>query len=218
MALCVGILALAPPPIVGAMASIPSWSKALVAAFAFATAAWQIVGIASVVSDKRSLYRLYIRVNFLATLAILAITIAFTVTAAARHSTAVAACYSRYEGSLAQDGLGVQGVENSLVNGRHKVCDILCWVDVGLMGGLILLLGLTQLFMCYMQRKYGQRQRSAYSYEDKPYGANGIPLASRSPGNWDFRGRPHYSPVPDPSMNQYARAGDNREYYQARQY
>lgn len=195
MALCVGVLALAPPPIVGAMASVPSWGKDLVAAVAFVTAVWQILGLASVFSDQKTLYRLYIRVNFIATLIILAITIAFTITAAARHSASVDECMKEFEGSLAQNGLGVQAVENSLNSGRHKVCDILTWVDVGLMGGLIVLLGLTQLFMCYMQRRYGQRQRAAIANTKQPFGSEGIPMSNRSTMGWDPRRRPQYAPL-----------------------
>ncbi|KAI3626281.1 hypothetical protein CBS9595_001642 [Malassezia furfur] len=211
MALCVGILALAPPPIVGAMSSVPSWSKDLVAAVAFVTAAWQIIGLASVITDQKSLYRLYIRVNFLATVVILAITIAFTVTAAARHDEAVDACYREFEGSLAQDGLGVQSVEESITSGRHKVCNILAWVDVGLMGGLIVLLGVMQLFMCYMQRMYGQRQRNAIVGTKEPFGPEGIPMGNRSHLGWDPRPRKQYAPLNTPAAYRPTNVGPTGE-------
>lgn len=211
MALCVGILALAPPPIVGAMSSVPSWSKDLVAAFAFVAAAWQIVGLASVFTDQKPLYRLYIRINFLATVVILIITIAFTVTAAARHDEAVDACYREFEGPLAQNGLGVQSVENSISSGRHKVCNILTWVDVGLMGGLIVLLGLTQLFMCYMQRKYGQRQRNAIVSSNESFGTEGIPMGNRSHLGWDPRPRKQYAPLNTPAAYRPTNVGPTGE-------
>ncbi|WFC93691.1 hypothetical protein MBRA1_000313 [Malassezia brasiliensis] len=183
------------------MSSVPSWSKDLVAAVAFVTAAWQIIGLASVITDQKSLYRLYIRVNFLATVVILAITIAFTVTAAARHDKAVDACYREFEGSLAQDGLGLQSVEESITSGRHKVCDILTWVDVGLMGGLIVLLGVMQLFMCYMQRMYGKRQRNAI----------GIPMGNRSHLGWDPRPRKQYAPLNTPAAYRPTNVGPTGE-------
>ena len=211
VALCVGILALAPPPIVGAMESVPSWSKALVAAIAFVTAAWQIIGIAAVISDQPTLYRLYIRLNFLATLVLLAITIAFTVTAAARHSAAVDECTKRFEGTLASNGLGIDQVENTLNSGRQKACDILSWVDVGLMGGLIVVLGLTQLSMCYMQRKYGQLQRAAISDTKPAFGSDGIPMANRSSVGWDPRRRPQYEPLNAPTAHRATNEAHNGE-------
>lgn len=210
MALCVGVLALAPPPIVGAMSSVPSWGKDLVAAVAFVAAAWQIVGIAAVISDQPTLYRIYIRLNFIATLIILIITIAFTITAAALHQHAVDSCMETYEGSLAQDGMGLQAVEDTLSTVRHKLCDILSWVDVGMMGGLIILLGLTQLFMCYMQRRYGQRQRAAIANAKSGLGQD-IPMTHRPQVGWGPRGRSQYAPLDASTAHRPTNVGPNGE-------
>lgn len=166
VALVVGVLALAPPPIVGMMGAVPSWSKALVAAIAFVTLAWQILGLLAVIADNTVLYRLYIRFNFLATVVLLIITIVFLIVSAVRHDVAFNACMNEFEQPLANDGLGVPQLTNTLHSARTTACKIITWVDVGVAGGLILLVGLVQLYMCYMQRKYGQQQRDA-SYGPK---------------------------------------------------
>lgn len=161
VALCLGILALAPPPIVGGMDAIPSWGKYVVAVIAFVLAAWQILGLYTVVTDSPWPYKQYSRINFLATIVLLCFTIAFTVTAAAKHNESIDACMNEFERPLANDGLGVDEVQDRLDQGRHDVCNYLGWADVGLMGGLVVVVGLVQLYMCYMQGQYGKRQRVA---------------------------------------------------------
>ena len=161
VALCLGILALAPPPIVGGMDAIPSWGKYVVAVIAFVLAAWQILGLCTVVTDSPWSYKQYSRMNFMATVVLLCFTIAFTVTAAAKHNDAIEACLNEFERPLANDGYGVEEVQDRLDEGRHDVCNYLGWADVGLMGGLVVVVGLLQLYMCYMQGQYGKRQRAA---------------------------------------------------------
>lgn len=192
VSLCIGLLAIVPPDIVGAMDSVPSWAKALVAAVAFATCGWQLSGLIAVITDNPSVYRLYIRVQFFATLALLAITIAFTATAAARHSRAMLECTAQFESSLSGNTAELGSVESALQSGRSQICNILTWIDVGMMGGLILVLGLTQLYMCYMQRSYGQKQRAALSNANA-MGTSSYPMAERGSVQWDPRQRQPYS-------------------------
>ena len=116
VALCLGILALAPPPIVGGMDAIPSWGKYVVAVIAFVLAAWQILGLCTVVTDSPWSYKQYSRMNFLATVVLLCFTIAFTVTAAAKHNDAIEACLNEFERPLANDGYGVEEVQLSLIH------------------------------------------------------------------------------------------------------
>ncbi|PKI83358.1 hypothetical protein MVES_002550 [Malassezia vespertilionis] len=193
--LCIGLLALVPPRIVGCMGSVPEWSKDLVAAVAFVAVAWQILGLVSVILDRPSLYRLYIRINFFATVIMLIITIAFLITAAARHNESVDACLREFERPLGSDVGGIVQVRDQLQNGRHQVCNVLSWVDVGLMGAMIVIIGLMQLYMNFMQRQYGVRQRFAIQEKDEGYASqNSIPLAQRSTsGRW--RGGQSYAPL-----------------------
>lgn len=176
VALCLGILALAPPPIVGGMDAIPSWGKYVVAVIAFVLAAWQILGLCTVVTDSPWSYKLYSRMNFMATVVLLCFTIAFTVTAAAKHNDSIEACLNEFERPLANDGYGVDEVQDRLDQGRHDVCNYLGWADVGLMGGLVVVVGLLQLYMCYMQGQYGKRQRAAQKETLSQRDAGSIPM------------------------------------------
>lgn len=176
VALCLGILALAPPPIVGGMDAIPSWGKYVVAVIAFVLAAWQILGLCTVVTDSPWSYKQYSRMNFLATVVLLCFTIAFTVTAAAKHNDAIEACLNEFERPLANDGYGVEEVQDRLDEGRHDVCNYLGWADVGLMGGLVVVVGLLQLYMCYMQGQYGKRQRAAQKESLSQHDAGSFPM------------------------------------------
>jgi len=191
VALCLGILALAPPPIVGGMDAIPSWGKYVVAVIAFVLAAWQILGLCTVVTDSPWSYKQYSRMNFLATVVLLCFTIAFTVTAAAKHNDAIEACLNEFERPLANDGYGVEEVQDRLDEGRHDVCNYLGWADVGLMGGLVVVVGLLQLYMCYMQGQYGKRQRAAQKESLSQPDAAAYPM--RNASMWNEANR--YKPV-----------------------
>ncbi|KAL4398896.1 hypothetical protein ACI68E_004293 [Malassezia pachydermatis] len=193
VALCVGILALAPPPIVGGMGAIPAWGKYVVAVIAFVLAAWQIVGFASIMADHTVLFRWYSRVTFIGTIIILIFTIAFMATAAGLHDNVIPTCLANFEQPLANDGFGIQQVQDRLDQGRRDVCNILAWADVGLMAGLIIVVGLMQLYMCYMLHKYGQRQRAA----EKEARMNPAPvsLPMQDTKQWNTFGQPRYEPV-----------------------
>ena len=154
-------------------------------------AAWQILGLISVISDWPWLYKLYSRINFLATIVLLCFTIAFTVTAAAKHNDAVNECMDKFEGPLAQDAMGVQAIQSRLDQGRHDLCNYLSWADVGLMGGLVVVVGLTQLYMCYMQGQYGKRQRAAQKESLSQPDAAAYPM--RNASMWNEANR--YKPV-----------------------
>ncbi|WFD27994.1 hypothetical protein MNAN1_003002 [Malassezia nana] len=120
VALCIGVIALAAPEIVGGLDAIPSWGKYVVAVICFVMAAWQIYGFATIMVDHTPLYRLYCIVNLVATLVVLCFTIAFTVTAASKHGNAVDECFRRFEGSLAYNGFGIQEFEQVLDEDRRK--------------------------------------------------------------------------------------------------
>ena len=88
-------------------------------------------------------------------------------------------------------------IRDRLNTGRRDVCNVLGWVDVGLMFGLIALLTVTQLYMCYMQRQYGLRQRMAI--RDSKANPDSIPLDHRESSFWERR-RPEYEPVTTNTM------------------
>ncbi|CAO1615493.1 unnamed protein product [Sympodiomycopsis kandeliae] len=187
VAFLVGVLALAGSPFVAGLDVIPSFAKAIVAALGFITCAWQVVGLVSIKREATKLYHIYVRITTILTLAILAVVIAFFAVAASQHSKAQSACNNQY-GAL--PSTTSQGFTNSDItqNFGDQICNYFIWAQVGTMGGLIVLIGLVQLYMCFALRSYGVAQREAY--RDFKTGGNHqrddeIPLSSRNMPNND---------------------------------
>ena len=143
VALCVALLAVGPPSIVATTGPLPSgWPKIVVCILGFIVVAWQVVGLVSIKKEKTSLYRTYIRINFLLTLVTIFVTLAFFAVSAARHSVALDNCVAQYANVPA----GSSSTGASQLDGVGRtICDIFIWVQVGFMGLLIALIGLTQV-------------------------------------------------------------------------
>ena len=211
--LAVGICALAPPSIVAFQGVIPTWSKDLVAALGFITVVWQILGLIAVARQMPSLYRTYIRINLVLTLAIIAATVAFLVAGAVQHNKAVNTCVATYSvtpsnsasgSSLSLSGLGQT---DAFSQAGKDICNIFVWAQTGVAAGLIILMGLTQLYMLAAQRAYGSDQRQAFrdskaSYQD-------IPMNPRDSAVWEprdndpYAGQGGYSPRGDYEREAY---------------
>ncbi|KAE8209360.1 hypothetical protein CF327_g6644 [Tilletia walkeri] len=193
VALCVVVLASATPFIVALMggAAPAGLGKILLIVLGLVMLLWQLLGVVAVQRQSTRSYRLYLRVNTILTLAIIGVSAAFLAIGAARHSTAVTACVANF-GSVSSTTSSstisniVSSTANSLANTGNTICNAFIWVQVGAMGGLILLLGLTQLYMLFCQRQYGQKQRDAASdlkIETGP--GDDIPLSHRDSTTWD---------------------------------
>ncbi|GAC97803.1 hypothetical protein PHSY_005391 [Pseudozyma hubeiensis SY62] len=190
VALAVGICALVPPAIVAGDGVIPSWSKGLVAALGFITLVWQIIGLVSVARQMPTLYRTYLRINLVLTLAIIAATVAFLIVAAAQHNKAVRACVSTYgvipSNSNASSSLSLSGLGQStdaFSESGQSICNIFVWAQTGVMAGLIVLVALTQFYMLAAQRAYGGEQRKAF--RDSKVSYQDIPMNPRDSAVWE---------------------------------
>jgi hypothetical protein len=186
VAACTIILALVPPTIVATMGALPSgFPKYIVAVLALISLICQVVGIVAIKREAPRLYRTYIRINFVLTLLVIVATLAFFAVAAARHSVALQSCVAAYGATPA--GSSSMG-SSALQNLGSTICNIFIWVQVGFMGLLIAVIGLTQLYLCAVQRAYGREMRRAET-DRKTYigNTNGdeIPLATRGSGIWD---------------------------------
>lgn len=192
VSLAVGICALAPPSIVAGLGAIPSWSKGLVAALGFIALVWQILGLVAVARQMPTLYRTYLRINLLLTLAIIIVTVAFLVVAAAQHNKVVNTCVSTYgvipavSASASSSSIpltGLSGGTDAFSESGKDICNIFVWAQTGVMAGLIVLMALTQFYMLAAQRAYGGEQRKAFrdskaSYQD-------IPMNPRDSAVWE---------------------------------
>jgi hypothetical protein len=140
VALCVALLAVGPPSIVAGDGAIPSgFPKAIVCVLGVIIVLWQFLGIFSIKTERTSLYRTYIRVNLILTLVTIVVTLAFFAVAAARHSTALTNCVANY------GNLPAGSSTTRLQDAGQTICNIFIWVQVGCMGLLIVLIGLTQV-------------------------------------------------------------------------
>ncbi len=88
--------------------------------------------------EKPILYRRYVTLHGIILCAALAIAAAWIILSAARHSTATSNCLQRFF------------TEESLQDQGQRLCDIFSWVDVGIMGGLWLLLAIVQVGTTYL--------------------------------------------------------------------
>ncbi|WFD35983.1 hypothetical protein MCUN1_002854 [Malassezia cuniculi] len=175
------------------MDTLPSGLKALVAVIAFVTLAWQLFGLFTVITDHTLLYRIYIRLNFLATVVLIVITLACTIAQAAQQSKAYDACMLQFEQPLDGYEVSLQEVQNTINNGREIACRIVTWVNIGVAFGLVALVGLMQLYLCYLQRVYGQRQRAA---KDEAFRNDAYTFAPHAATGWETK-----QPLMNPSGN-----------------
>ncbi|PWN54220.1 hypothetical protein IE53DRAFT_383184 [Violaceomyces palustris] len=196
VSLVVAILALVPPSIVATMGAIPSWSKGLIAALGLITFFWQTLGLFSIIRQSTAMYRTYIRINLILTLITIVSALAFFAVSAVRHSTALDSCVAKFGSTPSGDGSGlaISQATSALDGSGRDICNVFIWVQIGVMGGLIVLMGVTQLYMCYAQRSYGQKQREA-ARRFKNFNGPGddIPLAPRDSGVWEPRGDEYYA-------------------------
>jgi len=186
-----GTLSIATPAIVGA--STPSIAKVIFAILCYVGAALQILGLFGVMTESPIMYKRFATLNSLITLAIFSVAAVWIIISATRHNQAKSTCQTDF---FAEDPTDL----------GPKLCDIFPWVDVGIMGGLWVLLGLVQTYLCFITSSYGKGQRLdhekydsmydptrpltsdiAVSHRSEPWDSNSNTL-TRGTGNYHSRG------------------------------
>lgn len=179
----VGVLSLATPSIVGA--ATPSFAAWILAILTFVVAAIQILGFIGVAKEKATLYRRYVSLHCVVTLAAFAVAAAWIILSATRHSTAKSKCLNDFflPGDTAQTSEG------------NVLCNIFPWVDVGVMCGLWVVLGILQLYLYIVLSSYGRSQRRDHEKYDQLH--NDSIAMNRRNDPWDSRHSTDslYSPV-----------------------
>jgi len=178
--LLIGILSLATPSIVGA--STPSFASLLLAIFCFVLTAVQALGLIGVAKEKTILYRRYVTLHGLAIMATFSVAAAWIIVSATRHSNAQAKCI--------QDFFSSTGSATDSSEGE-ALCNIFSWVDIGIMGGLWVLLAILQLYLFVILSSYGTAQRDHSQYDrlydpNHPLTSENIPLEHHT-DPWDSR-------------------------------
>ncbi|OJA10836.1 hypothetical protein AZE42_00254 [Rhizopogon vesiculosus] len=176
----IGTLAVATPSIVGA--ATPSFAPWLLAIVCYVGAAIQILGLMGVAQEKPILFRRYATLNFGITIAAFAIAAAWVIISASRHSTALSNCENTFYPTVSNGSNTSEG---------QTLCNIITWVDVGLMAGAWAFFALVQIYLLFVISSYGSTQRLDHEKYDalndttKPLTDN-IPMADRG-DPWDYR-------------------------------
>ncbi|KAF9569649.1 hypothetical protein CPC08DRAFT_677254 [Agrocybe pediades] len=197
LGILVGTLAIGTPFIVGA--STFSWSKWVLAIVAYIGAGVQFLGFIGVSREKPTLFKRYVTLHGIVTSLGFSVAAAWIIMSATRHTTAKTKClldfFTTADGATASEG--------------DTLCTIFPWVDVGIMGGLWVLLGILQIYLMFVISSYGASQRRDHDQYDhvydpaQPLTADNIPLEQNDP--WDSRpsGDYQYSDKPGRQNSDY---------------
>ncbi|KAG6842587.1 hypothetical protein C0991_000113 [Blastosporella zonata] len=167
----VAVLSVATPSIVGA--ATPSFAAWVLAALCFAAAAVQLLGFIGVAREKPILFRRYITLYILITLAAFAVAAAWAVISATRHTTSKSNCLTTFF------------PDSSTTTLADKLCEIFPWVDVGIMGGIWVVLAVLQIYLYVILSSYSASQSRDHEKYDQ-LNADNIPMNARN-DPWDFR-------------------------------
>lgn len=119
--------------------------------------------------EKTKTFRIYSFLNLVITLCALIVALVIVVVSAARHSTAVAKCIVDYFTPLpSQDS----DSKATLASEGQSLCNAFAWADVGFMGGLWVILFLTQMYFAFSTFRYSKSQVSDHKLYHSVYSEN----------------------------------------------
>lgn len=142
---CIIVLTTTTPTIVAAVDTLPRVFPFILLVLASITMVWQLVGLLTVRIEMSSIYRFYIRINFLLTLITALVGAIGTIIVASKHGKSVDVCTRIYGNPPLNSGTGVmvQGLDQ-FKPGRY-ICGYFMWAQAAAMGGLVVMLFLTQV-------------------------------------------------------------------------
>ncbi|CDO73231.1 hypothetical protein BN946_scf185007.g286 [Trametes cinnabarina] len=171
-----GTLAIATPSIVGA--ATPSFAKWIFAIVCYIGAAVQLLGIIAVrqrpwKQERPIFFRRYVSLHLLVTVAAFAVAAAWIILSAVRHKQAQSKCIDDF----------FAGTISASNSEGETLCNIFPWADVGIMGGLWVLLAIMQTYLYVVVSSFGKGQRRDHSKYQSLYDSsrslNSIPLMDR---------------------------------------
>ncbi|KAL1670603.1 hypothetical protein GGF50DRAFT_93467 [Schizophyllum commune] len=139
-ALLVGILSVGTPEIVGDAS--PSFASILLGIVAFVVCGIQVLGFIAVRTEKTGMFRQYRNLHSIGLVALLAISAAWIIISATKHSTAKTNCIDKYF------------TNETLDTEADTLCDIFTWADVGIMGGLWVVLAVSHAYYFVVLNSY----------------------------------------------------------------
>ncbi|KAI0280650.1 hypothetical protein BGY98DRAFT_1185417 [Russula aff. rugulosa BPL654] len=156
-----GTLSVATPGIVGA--ATPSFARWIFAAICYVGAMIQVLGFVGVAKEKPILFRRYITLHALITVAAFSVAAVWIAISASRHSTAKHNCEQRFF-TTASD----------ITSEGETMCEIFPWVDIGLMGALWAVLLISQFYFYTIVSGYGTGQRGDHEKYNSVYSMTGL--------------------------------------------
>ncbi|KAF8216128.1 hypothetical protein K438DRAFT_1560922 [Mycena galopus ATCC 62051] len=152
--IAVGIISLATPSIVGAVT--PSFAPTLLGIIAFVAGAIQVLGFIGVAQEKPILFRRYITLHSLATSAAFSVALAWTILSVSKHSTAKSNCLANF----------FAHADSEQESEGETLCNIFPWVDVGVMGGLWVIMAILHIYLYVVISGYGYAQARDHAQYD----------------------------------------------------
>ncbi|THU98236.1 hypothetical protein K435DRAFT_721026 [Dendrothele bispora CBS 962.96] len=148
----VGVLSMAAPEIVGS--SVPMMVVIIFGILCFAAAGLQLLGFIGVATERPILFRRFLSLHSLLITACFSMSGALIIISATRHSSAKARCTTDF---FVPDPNNADSV---LQKEADKLCEIFPWVDVGVMGGLWVILAAVHTYLYTVMAGYSTEQES----------------------------------------------------------
>ncbi|KAJ7110121.1 hypothetical protein C8R44DRAFT_801415 [Mycena epipterygia] len=154
LGILVGILSMSTPTIVGA--ATPSFAPWLFGVICIVAGAVQVLGFIGVAQEKSILFRRYISLHSFAITAAFSVALAWIILSLSRHSTAKSNCLSNFFANASSE----QKAEG------ETLCNIFPWVDVGVMGGLWVILAGLHIHLYVVLTSYSSTQQRDHAKYD----------------------------------------------------
>ncbi|ODO08613.1 hypothetical protein L198_00344 [Cryptococcus wingfieldii CBS 7118] len=163
----IGIIVLATPDVVGA--SFPSFGGVIFAIICFVIAGLQPIGFIGVVREKSSTFKVYTLLNGLAVVAGFVCSAALIIASALKHDTAVTACEEKFFSDTTNTS---SSANSTLASEGQTLCSAFAWADIGMMGGLWVIMLIVQLYFLYLTRVYSTSQVDDHKLYHSVYNEN----------------------------------------------
>ncbi|GMK54681.1 hypothetical protein CspeluHIS016_0112670 [Cutaneotrichosporon spelunceum] len=129
----------------------------------------QPVGFLGAFREKTKTFRIYSALNGVVTLIAFIIAAVIIVISAIGHNAAVDKCIKDY---FTPSASATQQAQQTLTEESSLLCTAFTWADIGFMGGLWVILALTQSYFVYCTRKYGVSQVKDHKLYHSVYSEN----------------------------------------------
>ncbi|KLT42220.1 hypothetical protein CC85DRAFT_246365 [Cutaneotrichosporon oleaginosum] len=129
----------------------------------------QPVGFVGAFREKTKTFRVYSALNGIITLLAFIVAAAIIIVSAVRHDAAMAKCEKDY---FTPSSSATQQAQQTLNEESGLLCNAFTWADIGFMGGLWVILALTQSYFVYCTRKYGKSQVKDHKLYHSVYSEN----------------------------------------------